>query len=294
MDRLRSRGARSLTRLSSMYMSPEVMSSRPTIIRSRVDLPQPDGPTRIMNSPSAMSSEMSLTAGNPSPYCLTMWFSLMRAMVWSLLGASSPVLGRGSALDGTGREPGDDPALEEQDEDDDRDRHDDGGRADGAGGLLELRCAGEEGQRCRDGARPLGRQGDREHEVVPGDEERDDGGGEDPGRRQGNDHLPEGLPAGGAVHLGGLLHLPGDLLEEGRERPDADRQRQRQVGDDQADLGVEEADGPPQVVDRRDEADDREDRHGQGRGEDELLAGEVQPRDGIGRERREDHADHRG
>ena len=81
MDRLRSRGARSLTRLSSMNMSPEVMSSRPTIIRSSVDLPQPDGPTRIMNSPSAMSSEMSLTAGNPSPYFFTMWFSLMRAMV---------------------------------------------------------------------------------------------------------------------------------------------------------------------------------------------------------------------
>ena len=32
------------------------------IIRSAVDLPQPEGPTRIMNSPSAMSRSMSLTA----------------------------------------------------------------------------------------------------------------------------------------------------------------------------------------------------------------------------------------
>ena len=72
MDRFRSRGARSLTRLPSIIMSPEVMSSRPTIIRSSVDFPQPEGPTRIMNSPSAMSRLTSFTAGNPSPYFLTM------------------------------------------------------------------------------------------------------------------------------------------------------------------------------------------------------------------------------
>ena len=61
-------------------MSPEVMSSSPTIIRSSVDFPQPDGPTRIMNSPSATSMLMSFTAGKPSPYCLTMFFISMAAM----------------------------------------------------------------------------------------------------------------------------------------------------------------------------------------------------------------------
>ena len=61
-------------------MSPEVMSSRPTIIRSSVDFPQPDGPTRIMNSPSATSMLTSLTAGKPSPYFLTMFFISMAAM----------------------------------------------------------------------------------------------------------------------------------------------------------------------------------------------------------------------
>jgi hypothetical protein len=34
---------------------PEVMSSRPAIRRSSVDLPQPDGPTKTTNSPSLMS-----------------------------------------------------------------------------------------------------------------------------------------------------------------------------------------------------------------------------------------------
>src|SRR3954469_15013710 len=63
-----------------MIMSPLVMSSRPTIIRSRVDFPQPDGPTRIMNSPSATSIDTSFTAGKPSPYFLTMFFISMAAI----------------------------------------------------------------------------------------------------------------------------------------------------------------------------------------------------------------------
>ncbi len=71
----------SLTRVPPMIMSPDVMSSSPTIIRSSVDFPQPDGPTRIMNSPSATSRLTSLTAGNPSPYRLTMFFIVISAMV---------------------------------------------------------------------------------------------------------------------------------------------------------------------------------------------------------------------
>src|SRR4051794_27930216 len=38
-----------------MRISPSVGASRPAIRRSSVDLPQPDGPTKTMNSPSAMS-----------------------------------------------------------------------------------------------------------------------------------------------------------------------------------------------------------------------------------------------
>src|SRR5215467_14226427 len=93
-----------------MIMSPEVMSSRPTIIRNSVDFPQPEGPTRIMNSPSATSMETSFTAGNPSPYCLTMFFISMAAI--------------GSTLHCAGGQTGDDSALEQQDDDDHRDRHD--------------------------------------------------------------------------------------------------------------------------------------------------------------------------
>src|SRR5690348_8622659 len=41
------------------------MVSRPATMRSRVDLPQPDGPTKTQNSPSAMVSETSRTTGPP-------------------------------------------------------------------------------------------------------------------------------------------------------------------------------------------------------------------------------------
>ena len=48
----RSFGGRLLTTRSPMRISPAVMFSRPAIMRSKVDLPQPDGPTSTTNSPS--------------------------------------------------------------------------------------------------------------------------------------------------------------------------------------------------------------------------------------------------
>ena len=37
-----------------MYISPEVISSNPAIILKVVDFPQPDGPTKTINSPSSI------------------------------------------------------------------------------------------------------------------------------------------------------------------------------------------------------------------------------------------------
>ena len=58
----RSRGGLSFTTSPPMRSSPSLMSSSPAIMRSAVDFPQPEGPTKIMNSPSAMSSVKSCTA----------------------------------------------------------------------------------------------------------------------------------------------------------------------------------------------------------------------------------------
>ena len=41
-----------------MRMSPALISSSPAIMRSSVDLPQPEGPTSTISSPSAISKEV--------------------------------------------------------------------------------------------------------------------------------------------------------------------------------------------------------------------------------------------
>ncbi|MNY80994.1 hypothetical protein D3C86_2223230 [compost metagenome] len=51
----------SLTTLPPMVISPAEISSSPAIMRNSVDLPQPEGPTSTTNSPSPISSEMSLS-----------------------------------------------------------------------------------------------------------------------------------------------------------------------------------------------------------------------------------------
>src|SRR3954468_11316474 len=176
MARLRSRGARSLTFLPPMTMSPEVMSSRPTIIRRSVDFPQPDGPTRIMNSPSATSIDTSFTAGKPSPYFLTMFFIWMAAI--------------GSTLHCAGGETGNDSALEQQDDDDHRARHDH--RRGGELGERGVERIGPDEERHLGGHRPRlrgRRQRDGEHELVPGEEEREDRRREHAPRRPRHDHL---------------------------------------------------------------------------------------------------------
>ena len=51
----RSAGSTSFITLPPMAMSPPLMSSSPAIILKSVDLPQPEGPTKTTNSPSATS-----------------------------------------------------------------------------------------------------------------------------------------------------------------------------------------------------------------------------------------------
>ncbi len=59
-------GAMLLTTLPPIRSSPSLMSSSPAIMLSVVDFPQPEGPTRITNSPSAISRLMLSTASAPS------------------------------------------------------------------------------------------------------------------------------------------------------------------------------------------------------------------------------------
>ena len=57
----RSIGGTSLTTVSPIRISPELTASRPAIMRSVVVLPQPEGPTKTMNSLSRMCRSTSFT-----------------------------------------------------------------------------------------------------------------------------------------------------------------------------------------------------------------------------------------
>src|SRR5215210_4368829 len=127
MARLRSFGSRSLTTRSPILSVPSLMSSSPTIMLRRVDFPQPEGPTRMKNSPSSTVKSAESTASVPSGNRLLTESTSMTAM--------RPT-SRALALDGTGRQPGHDAALEDQHHDDDRDGDHHRGGGDGARRLL--------------------------------------------------------------------------------------------------------------------------------------------------------------
>src|SRR5438477_13103888 len=61
----RSLGWTLLTTRSPIEIVPEVMFSSPASIRSKVDLPQPDGPTSTTNSPSSFGIETPCKTSKP-------------------------------------------------------------------------------------------------------------------------------------------------------------------------------------------------------------------------------------
>src|SRR5699024_3373648 len=63
----RSFGGTSVTSRSPIRMRPASISSRPASMRSEVDLPQPEGPTRTRNSPSPISMSRLSTAARSCP-----------------------------------------------------------------------------------------------------------------------------------------------------------------------------------------------------------------------------------
>src|ERR1043166_1971033 len=96
----RSLGGTSFTTRSPMVMRPLETVSSPAIMRSVVLLPHPDGPTRTTNSPSATSSDTSVTAAErPPSYILETCSRLTPAIVSpprSHAGAWLPFLARRS------------------------------------------------------------------------------------------------------------------------------------------------------------------------------------------------------
>src|SRR3954465_1800197 len=85
----RSLGGTLFTTRPPIAISPRLISSRPAIMRSSVDLPQPEGPTRTTNSPSGISTETPCSTCTEPKYfstCLTSTAAIpvlpCRAVAW--------------------------------------------------------------------------------------------------------------------------------------------------------------------------------------------------------------------
>src|ERR1700761_4186843 len=77
---LRSAGSRSGTSRAPIAIDPDEVASKPAIIRNVVDFPQPEGPSRTRNSPSATSMQTSSTT-LMAPKVLHTFFSVTDAIV---------------------------------------------------------------------------------------------------------------------------------------------------------------------------------------------------------------------
>src|SRR5262249_20499395 len=77
---------------SPMEIFPPLTSSRPAIIRSSVDLPHPDGPTRTRNSPLSTSRSTPSTARTPPLYSFTTASRVIRDIVSLLALTAAPII----------------------------------------------------------------------------------------------------------------------------------------------------------------------------------------------------------
>src|SRR6185503_2105962 len=169
----------------SISTRPEETVSIPAIIRSRVDLPQPEGPTRTRNSPSAISSETRWTASALPPGKVLVTSCSAIRPTWPPLGR--PVC----SLDGPGGQPACQVALEEGEDQERRDHREQQAGADDPEVLFEV--ALELGDADHDRAVAFRLQDhEAEEELVPEEEEVQGHQGEEARPHQRHDHRPEG------------------------------------------------------------------------------------------------------
>src|SRR5215204_5115755 len=204
----RSFGGTSFTTRSPIAIAPSLIRSRPATIRSAVDFPHPDGPTRIRNSPSATWRVRSSTATTGPGYTFVTWSNATRAIALAL-----QTLGGDAAHE---------VPLGEQEQDDHRQhRHDVGGRDE-----VPLRVVGSLEGREPELQRERVLVGEDRHErpqeVVPGPQELNHGQRRERRQRQRDDDAQQDRQARGAVDARGLLELDRQRSEELREQEDTE------------------------------------------------------------------------
>src|ERR1035437_896713 len=216
----RSRGARSLTTRSPSSISPLVTDSSPAIIRSAVVLPQPDGPTRHMNSPWATSRLTESSESAPLPaYCLV---SSLRVTLD--IGPHS--------FDGTREDATDEVTLEGEEDDQ---RHEDGHQ--GAGGhdpVVRRQRPGLVVQKdCERRVHVAAEEHQRDQQVVPHPDELEYRQRRDRGEGEGQHDAVEDLPLPRALDAPRFQEVPGDAGKEVAHEKVAKRQTKGDVKDDE-------------------------------------------------------------
>ena len=103
-----------------------------------------------------------------------------------------------------------------------------------------------------------GDQHEGEEEVVPRQDEREDGGRDEAGQRQRQHHVPHRLAAMGAVDERCLLQLERNALEEGAQEPEAEGQTERRVREHERQPRVRDPELLHQDVEGDDDHDGRE------------------------------------
>src|SRR5207237_9474936 len=91
MARPRLGGGTSFDRTPSMKRSPPVISSSPAMSLNRVDLPQPEGPTKTQNSRSSIPSDTPLMMStSPKDFLMSVSLTVAIALSSLLHGAKAP------------------------------------------------------------------------------------------------------------------------------------------------------------------------------------------------------------
>src|SRR3984893_15511333 len=225
----RSRGGTSLTTSPPIQISPSLISSRPAIMRSVVDFPQPDGPTSTTNSRSLMSRLMSLTA-TTGPYALCTLVRTTSAI------ASDPQAAH-------------DVLLSEQGHDQRRNERDDGGRAHEV--PLHAELMHELRHHHGQDRGFMRRQNQREQELVPGMEPAQHRERGEAGNRGRNGHAPERSPARAAVDHRRIFHGRIDAVEESLHDPGEEADVDGDVGEQQSPIGVEDSEPLRNEIERQ-------------------------------------------
>src|ERR1700704_298080 len=204
-----------------MVIAPEVTDSSPASMRSEVDFPHPDGPTRTVKDPSGSSKFRSLTTGF-DPYDLLTPEKRTVAMK-----CESPTL---SELHRAAADALHQPALDEKacdhdgyDGDEDRRAH----RAD----LHTAECV-EPGDRDRKDRRFARREDESVEQVVPRQREAEDRRGSDTWEDLGEYHQPERCEARETVDLCLFLQRARHRFEKADQKPGNHRQNETQVRKD--------------------------------------------------------------